>query len=50
MLESFTSNKFEYRKLTESEQKARGILGRLVGVIADTSAPTRNGRKYSSKL
>ena len=50
MLESFVSDAFEYRKLTEDEQKSRGILGRLVGVIADTQKPTRNGRKYSEKL
>lgn len=50
MLESFVSTAFEYKKLTEAEQKARGILGRLVGVIADTKKPTRNGRKYSEKL
>ena len=50
MLESFVSDAFEYKKLTEAEQKSRGILGRLVGVIADTQKPTRNGRKYSEKL
>lgn len=50
MLEQLVSNQFEYKKLTEAEQKARGILGRLVGVIADTKEPTRNGRKYSDKL
>ena len=50
MLESFNGVKFEYKRLTESEQKARGILGRLVGPIADFKNPTRNGRKYSEKL
>ena len=30
--------------------KERGILGRLVGVCADTISPTRNGRKYSESL
>ncbi len=51
MLESFNSNqKFEYQKLTEDEQKSRGILGRLVGAIADGINPTRNGRKYSTAL
>lgn len=50
MLESFVSDAFEYKKLTEAEQKSRGILGRLIGVIADTQKPTRNGRKYSDKL
>lgn len=41
---------FQYTKLTEEEQKKRGILGRLVGVIADTVNPTRNNRNYSEKL
>lgn len=50
MLESLNGVKFEYKRLTESEQKARGILGRLVGPIADFKNPTRNGRKYSEKL
>lgn len=50
MLENLVSNQFEYKKLTESEQKARGILGRLVGPIADMVNPTRNGRKYSNQL
>lgn len=43
-------NKFKYKKLTESEQKSRGILGRLIGIIADTKEPTRNGRRYSEQL
>lgn len=51
MLESFTSKEnFSYTKLSEAEQKARGILGRLVGPIADTQNPTRNGRGYIDEL
>ena len=51
MLESFnTKNSFEYQKLTEEEQTKRGILGRLVGPIADSVNPTRNGRRYSGEL
>lgn len=50
MLESFYGNSFTYKKLTEEEQQKRGILGRLVGVIADSKQPTRNGRIYSKKL
>ena len=50
MLESFRSGKFEYKRLSLDEQKARGILGRLKGIIADTKNPTRNGRKYSKEL
>lgn len=50
MLESFSKNKFTYKKLSLEEQKARGILGRLEGIIADTKKPTRNGRKYSQDL
>ena len=50
MLESFKTDKFNYKRLTLEEQKNRGILGRLVGVIADTTGATRNGRKYSSTL
>lgn len=51
MLENFnTNNSFEYQRLTEEEQQKRGILGRLVGPIADSIKPTRNGRKYSSAL
>ena len=49
MIESFTGN-FKYTKLTEAEQKRRGILGRLVGPCADFVNPTRNSRKYSEKL
>lgn len=50
MLESISTKHFEYKKLSESEQKARGILGRLVGPCADFVHPTRNGRKYSEQL
>lgn len=50
MLEGFSNNIFEYKKLTPEEQKSRGILGRLVGVIADAAKPTRNGRSYSKSL
>lgn len=46
MLESVKGNKFEYTKLSPEEQKERGILGTLYGVIADTTKPTRNGRLY----
>ena len=50
MLKEAVNNKFEYEKLTPEEQKKRGILGRLVGVIADFKHPTRNGRLYSEEL
>lgn len=51
MLESISSNNtFEYEKLSQEEQQKRGILGRLVGVMADSKNPTRNGRKYSAEL
>lgn len=50
MLESINTKHFEYKKLSEAEQKARGILGRLVGPCADFNHPTRNGRKYSEQL
>lgn len=51
MLESISSNgAFEYEKLSQEEQQRRGILGRLVGVMADSKNPTRNGRKYSAEL
>ena len=49
MLEKL-SKEFTYKKLTEEEQKSRGILGRLVGVIADSKEATRNGRRYSEQL
>ena len=50
MLESFKSSNFDYKRLTEEEQHKRGILGRIVGPIADYKNPTRNGRKYTEKL
>lgn len=51
MLENMSSNNiFEYKKLSKEEQEKRGILGRLVGVMADSINPTRNGRKYSAEL
>jgi len=51
MLESFNNiQKFEYKKLSPEEQKQRGILGRLEGIIADGKNPTRNGRKYPMPL
>lgn len=50
MLESMNNNEFQYQKLTPEEQKAKGILGRLKGVIADFKHPTRNGRLYSEEL
>lgn len=50
MLESFVTDKFEYKKISEAEQKARRILGRLTGVIAETKKPTRNGRGYPEAL
>ena len=50
MLESLSTGIFEYEKLTPEEMQRRGILGRLVGVMADTVNPTRNGRAYSSQL
>ena len=42
--------RFEYKKLSKEEMEARGILGRLYGVIADFKNPTRNGRFYSKEL
>lgn len=51
MLESYnTAREMEYEKLSAEEQAKRGILGRLIGVIADFKDPTRNGRFYSEKL
>lgn len=49
MLEAF-NGKLTYDKLSKDEMANRGILGRLNGVIADGNTPTRNGRKYSTKL
>jgi len=50
MLESFKGKQFTYTPLSKEEMEKRGILGRLVGPIADTKAPTRNGRMYSREL
>ena len=50
MLESMSNGTLEYKKLTPEEMQARGILGRLVGIVADFIAPTRNGRHYSEEL
>ena len=51
MLESFNpNNELEYQKLSVEEQSARGILGRLKGIIADCKNPTRNGRRYTAEL
>ena len=50
MLENRVTDKLEYKKLSPEEQQKRGILGRLVGIIADGRNATRNGRKYSEKL
>lgn len=50
MLESLNTNTLEYQKLSKEEMAQRGILGRLVGVIADCVSPTRNGRHYSEDL
>lgn len=52
MLEEFNTHndRFSYTRLTEEEIASRGILGRLVGPIADTRNPTRNGRKYNKRL
>jgi len=50
MLEKLKGKEFEYKKLTEAEQQSRGILGRLVGPVADFINPTRNGRAYSEEL
>ena len=51
MLESFnTKSEMQYQRLTEEEKQRRGILGRLVGIIADFKNPTRNGRRYTEEL
>lgn len=41
---------FTYQRLSPEEQKRRGILGRLVGTIADFKNPTRNDRLYTEEL
>ena len=51
MLESFSANnELQYQKLSAEEQQRRGILGRLVGIIADFKGATRNGRRYTEEL
>lgn len=50
MLESLNTKEFKYTRLSADEMQQRGILGRLVGPIADTVNPTRNGRYYSEDL
>ena len=50
MLESIENGVLTYNKLTKQEMEDRGILGRLIGVVADFISPTRNGRKYPEKL
>ena len=51
MLEHYNvNNEMQYQKLTAEEQQERGILGRLVGIIADFKNATRNGRKYTEEL
>ena len=51
MLESFnTKSEMQYQRLTEEEKQKRGILGRLVGIIADFKNATRNGRRYTEEL
>lgn len=51
MLESFnTKSEMQYQRLTEEEKQKRGILGRLVGIIADFKNSTRNGRRYTEEL
>ena len=50
MLESLSTDKLDYEKLSLEEQQKRGILGRLTGVIADFVNPTRNQRHYSEEL
>jgi len=51
MLEHYNvNNEMQYQKLTAEEQRERGILGRLVGIIADFKNATRNGRRYTEEL
>lgn len=45
-----TKRIFEYKKLTPEEMKERNIIGRLIGPMADTTKPTRNGRYYGADL
>lgn len=50
MLKENVGNVLNYTKLSPEEQKKRGILGRLVGIMADFKHPTRNGRLYNEEL
>lgn len=51
MLENLNNNEaLQYQKLSQEECESRGILGRLVGKIADWKRATRNGRKYTADL
>ena len=51
MLENYNvNNEMQYQKLSAEEQQERGILGRLVGIIADFKNATRNGRRYTEEL
>lgn len=51
MLESINKNgRLDYQKMTPEEMKSKGILGRLIGPVADFMNPTRNGRKYTEEL
>ena len=51
MLENYNvNNEMQYQKLTAEEQQKHGILGKLVGIIADFKNATRNGRKYTEEL
>lgn len=50
MIDINSDNSFEYQKLSQEEQDKRGILGRLVGKIADWKHPTRNSRYYTREL
>lgn len=51
MLENYNvNNEMQYQKLSAEEQQQRGILGRLVGIIADFKNATRNGRRYTEEL
>lgn len=51
MLESISKNgRLDYQKMTPEEMKSKGILGRLIGPVADFINPTRNGRKYTEEL
>lgn len=49
MLESFVGE-LKYKRLSPEEMQSRGILGRLVGPMADTVNGTRNDRAYSKQL